>query len=741
MNKLCSLIGLNKNCWFYQGSCKWAIMAEGGNQKKADSRKTYIQKNPLMVQLSEKRRQLDVLKKRRDDPAYDAEYKKKMAEQKQRQRLRRKSGMKENEHVSEADNNIKVELEEHDDETENDENIFATPSRVTRRSGSLDNTMPSVLARLDNTPSPTSRQQDKGEQKRRQNRDEKNKEIDTLHRKLDESDMLIEEKNRQIQKLEAQLEKATNKVEESKETVKKSDDVLKHVYTNSNSDGKRQIREALFVPSPAIERGTILRLRKNIGLNFSIPPAHNDQVESETKVKIEKFAFQNTIDVPDKRKYIKGIRYRTASKLSLYECFDSQHPNLCTYQTFCKYWPRKYLKPKPSDLGTCMCIICQNAELKAEALKHHIGAEHSIETAVENARHNDFDAETAFKEALEKLIEDETKTVVGFSRWEKVKQTELSKNTGLAKSDKVMRQLTTEPANLLAESMLLEYEEYKEHLKRNSTIKCEIKAMILEALENGDIAVLHIDWAEQHKLSEIKEVQSAYFAGRFHYEIHTVYIYTMEDSHGAASISVTSDHRAEAVHVAIKAEIVRLVEKGKTTIVIVSDSPVSQYRNSKNVFLMRKLAMELGICIRLIFTESGHGKSPCDGVGGNIKTQVEEVLLKNYGENILKPIHSAEDVKEIIETKTNLTYDIKVHTAEEIKEVRDNMPKLGPLTRAFKIHEVLISSDGETKSKDLPSDVLYNNVKIKESRRPRRVEAVNVELEEEEDPEDNDSDE
>ena len=136
-----------------------------------------------------------------------------------------------------------------------------------------------------------------------------------------------------------------------------------------------------------------------------------------------------------------------------------------------------------------------------------------------------------------------------------------------------------------------------------------------------------IDWAEQHKLSESKEVQSAYFAGRFHYEIHSVYIYTKEESHGAASLSVTSDHRAEAVHVAIKAEIVRLVEKGKTTIVIVSDSPVSQYRNSKNVFLMRKLAMELGICIRLIFTESGHEKSLCDVVGGNIKRKVEEVLL------------------------------------------------------------------------------------------------------------------
>ena len=115
--------------------------------------------------------------------------------------------------------------------------------------------------------------------------------------------------------------------------------------------------------------------------------------------------------------------------------------------------------------------------------------------------------------------------------------------------------------------------------------------------------------------------------------------------------------------------------------------------------------------------------------------------MKNHGENVLKPIHSAEDVKEVIETKTHLTYDIKVHTAEEIKQVRDNMPKLGPLNRAFKIHEVMITSDGETKSKDLPSDLYYSNVKIRESRRPKRVEAVSVKLEEDMDADDGDSDE
>ena len=260
-------------------------------------------------------------------------------------------------------------------------------------------------------------------------------------------------------------------------------------------------------------------------------------------------------------------------------------------------------------------------------------------------------------------------------------------------------------------------------------MKREVKAMKIEAEENGDLAVIHVDWAEQHKLIEMSEVQSAYFNGRRHYDIHTGYVYCKEDSHGIASISDCPDHKAEAVHAAIKGEIVKLKEKGKTTIVIVSDSPTSQYRNSKNVFLMKRLAVELEICIRLLFTESGHGKSPCDGVGGNIKTQVEEVMLRNHGEKEVIQIESVEDIKKLIETKTRLTYDISIHTAKDIEEVKESLPKLGPLVGAMKIHEVLISSSGIIKKKNLPSDVFYQHVKIKESRRHRRV-SGNVEHDE-----------
>ena len=62
------------------------------------------------------------------------------------------------------------------------------------------------------------------------------------------------------------------------------------------------------------------------------------------------------------------------------------------------------------------------------------------------------------------------------------------------------------------------------------------------------------------------------------------------------------------------------------------------------------------------------------------------------------------------------------------------------LNQGLQIHEVIISSDGETKSNDLPSDIYYENVKIRESRRPKRVEAVAIELEEDVDTEDDSDD-
>ena len=443
---------------------------------------------------------------------------------------------------------------------------------------------------------------------------------------------------------------------------------------------------------------------------------------TDLKRKVVEFAEKNTIDVPDKKKYAKGVRFRTGSLLCLFNTFESEYPDACTYQTFCKYWPAKFVKPCASEFGTCLCIYCQNIELKVNALQVRklVSTFTCLESIIVDMRNGGSALENEFRTEIDSLADDDKKDIdVAFNQWEKVKQSEISKNTGKVKGDKMMRLARHLKAKELGKQVLEEFEVYKEHLERDFVIKRELKKVRIEASLEDDIAVLHIDWAEQHKITEVKEIQSAFFNGRYAYDIHTGYCYTKEDSHGFASLSDSSDHRAEAINCALKPKIVDLVQKGKRRIVICSDSPTSQYRNSKNIYLMKKIAQELNVSIRLLFTEAGHGKSPYDGVGGNIKTQVESALLNNFGQNATDAIHSVKDVKKLIEEKTNLTYHITIHTKDEIENVKKSLPKLGPLVGALKLHEVYICADGLVKKKDLPNDIFYKQVTIRESRKNR----------------------
>ena len=142
---------------------------------------------------------------------------------------------------------------------------------------------------------------------------------------------------------------------------------------------------------------------------------------------------------------------------------------------------------------------------------------------------------------------------------------------------------------------------------------------------------------------------------------------------------------------------------------------------------MKRLAEEFKISIRLIFTEAGHGKSPCDGVGGNIKTQVESAMLNDFGKKEVEVIHSVKDVKKLIEERTNLKYEIYIHKKEDIEEVKESMPKLSALVGAFKLHEIMIEKS-TVKKKDLPTDTFYKPVNIRESRIRREVNVNESEL-------------
>ena len=141
--------------------------------------------------------------------------------------------------------------------------------------------------------------------------------------------------------------------------------------------------------------------------------------------------------------------------------------------------------------------------------------------------------------------------------------------------------------------------------------------------------------------------------------------------------------------------------------VFLSDSPTSQYKNNKNVFLTNQLAVKYNLSIEWIFTEACHGKSCCDGVGGNIKTLIKDLTVVNTS----MVISSASDVKDLIANKT--TTDVTCHSQKYIDEVLNDLPTLSSLKGAIQMHQLNFETSGTVRAKSLPTDSTSNPVVLK----------------------------
>ena len=73
---------------------------------------------------------------------------------------------------------------------------------------------------------------------------------------------------------------------------------------------------------------------------------------------------------------------------------------------------------------------------------------------------------------------------------------------------------------------------------------------------------------------------------------------------------------------------------GKSNIVIVSDSPTSQYRNKDIFYLNNAFATEHDLSLRWIYLESGHGKGIAGGVGAAVKRVITTIMAQNVNEPI-----------------------------------------------------------------------------------------------------------
>jgi hypothetical protein len=68
-------------------------------------------------------------------------------------------------------------------------------------------------------------------------------------------------------------------------------------------------------------------------------------------------------------------------------------------------------------------------------------------------------------------------------------------------------------------------------------------------------------------------------------------------------------------------------EKEVSTMNIISDSPISQYRNKTMFYLMKRFAIQQKIKLKWIYLEAGHGKGVADAIGAILKSNY--IFMRN----------------------------------------------------------------------------------------------------------------
>ena len=87
-------------------------------------------------------------------------------------------------------------------------------------------------------------------------------------------------------------------------------------------------------------------------------------------------------------------------------------------------------------------------------------------------------------------------------------------------------------------------------------------------------------------------------------------------------------------------------------LLLYSDGAPSQYKNNNNMMNLSLHEHDFGIKAAWTFTSSGHGKSPCDGLGAVVKSAARRHLLKQGPE---AAFCSAKDFYEFTLEKTGQT--------------------------------------------------------------------------------------
>lgn len=148
-----------------------------------------------------------------------------------------------------------------------------------------------------------------------------------------------------------------------------------------------------------------------------------------------------------------------------------------------------------------------------------------------------------------------------------------------------------------------------------------------------------IDFSENFQCKYSTEVQGVHFgASRQQVTIHSGMLYIKDKSQGFATLSENLRHDSCAVTAHLKKILTEVISRGllnnMDTIHFVSDGPTAQYKNKNMIYLATQYLTRCFPQFKNItynYSESGHGKSPADGVAACVKHMGDDIVKYALG--------------------------------------------------------------------------------------------------------------
>ena len=420
-----------------------------------------------------------------------------------------------------------------------------------------------------------SRQSVVGERLRKLNHAKMKSELEKEKKANEEMSKVLKSKELELQleslgrmKAETKLKLLLNQIEDKEVQRQKDDKWIQHVYRDLTPEASKLFKLAVVNNRHNFEPGTLTRLRKASGVNFSQVPVPKTFQQTERAAAIKQFAILNSSEIPDMKanhselsnKKVPNKRFAIHYLTVLHDQFNIDHPSLaCSYSTFAQLWPSFVIKPRPGDFSSCHCTTCENNSLLMAALVKWELAEESQDVflALKMERDENTEAWEELEATLEGVLVGERKDeIVTCVQWEMVtKEVTEAEDTFIKENGKKRaakkeqkKRVKSIKVKDLAKLCQEGFKDLKEHLHRNVVIKksiAEHKEQVLQD-ESGTSALVWVDWSEGLVLRQNREVQSAWF-GASSLSLQSGFIFRKNRSQGFGSFSEGADHKVHFI--------------------------------------------------------------------------------------------------------------------------------------------------------------------------------------------------